>query len=1174
MSNSYRSVRFIEKNGGTKPLLKKCFIFYLMAVTGCSNPTSNHYWSRAENQSSGYVYGEPAGSDHVVYNIPEHVVYELSDAGNRPATTASAPVVRAQTNAIPPSVTAPGQAPMPRSPEHIGSYAQPAVASNYSAPAAPAAPAQAIAAVNANALPELGSQSVMKSEAKAADPVERLQPVGTTEQDLQRQLASYQKTSKDWSDFQNLASSKLTSATSQATKDWFSARHATAELKLSSGERGSRSGSFDLLLPVFDTPENLVYTQVGIRRSNAHTEDYRNTVNLGAGYRRQVDTWLLGANAFYDRDLTGKNDRLGIGAEAWADFVKLSANGYFRISDWKQSPDLQDYLERPANGWDVRAEAYLPSYPQLGGKLIYEQYYGDEVGLFSATQRQKDPSALTLGLTYTPMPILGFGVDYRQGQNGLSESSMRMSLNYQFGVPLSQQLSSDSLKSSRMLANMRYDLVNRNNEIVLDYKKAEKAFLTLPAEVFGTPTSVVSFAVRLAGGQVNNVTWTGTASSFALPYNGSGTATITLPAINATLNTYTLQAIGTDVYGQTVKSNVMNVTVTPFLISLARSKAMATADGSDEVEFTASLLEPNGTARANTDIIWDVSGAATVVSKDAKTNNLGKANLRLVSMSSSTVSVSAREPQGASATAEADFLGDPTSAKIVGLVATPNSIAANGTSTSTLVASVVDKNGSKLGAGIPVTWSATNGTLATASTVTDADSNATVVLTSPTAIGSATVTATAVAGSATANVAFTADVASARILSLVAAPNSIPADGTSTSTLTATIVDGNGNLVGAGVPVSWGTTDGTLSGASSSTDASSKAVITLKSSSNIGAATVTATAAAGQASTPVTFTSTAKVVGVTASPTSITANGSSTSTLVATVEDANGNSIPGVRVSWSTTKGTLSAASSMTDGSSKATIDLTSSTIAGTATITATAAVGSGTVVVTFVADPTTAQVIGVTASPASVVANGTATSTLSATVKDANGNLVENAPVSWSATVGTLAASTSTTGSAGIATVTISSTTAGASIITASAVAGAADGPLTFTPNAPVINGFSVDSNAVYYSGEAYGSDSQSQQGVYQKSNGLTNIFRWSVSNATRFELVDVGPNRIVYSGTGTSYDITGRSSYYGADPSNSSGSGTRRYTLRAYNGATVTSSTIQPSTTQLVCGGSCGGD
>lgn len=42
---------------------------------------------------------------------------------------------------------------------------------------------------------------------------------------------------------------------------------------------------------------------------------------------------------------------------------------------------MKDYDERPANGYDVRAEAYLPGYPQLGGKLMYEHYQGKNVAL-------------------------------------------------------------------------------------------------------------------------------------------------------------------------------------------------------------------------------------------------------------------------------------------------------------------------------------------------------------------------------------------------------------------------------------------------------------------------------------------------------------------------------------------------------------------------------------------------------------------------------------------------------------------------------------------------------------------------------------------------------------------------------------------------------------------------
>ncbi|EPR3746023.1 inverse autotransporter beta domain-containing protein, partial [Escherichia coli] len=74
-------------------------------------------------------------------------------------------------------------------------------------------------------------------------------------------------------------------------------------------------------------------------------------------------------------------------------------------SNWRSAPELDnDYEARPANGWDLRAEGWLPAWPQLGGKLVYEQYYGDEVALFGKDERQNDPHAITAGLSYTPVP--------------------------------------------------------------------------------------------------------------------------------------------------------------------------------------------------------------------------------------------------------------------------------------------------------------------------------------------------------------------------------------------------------------------------------------------------------------------------------------------------------------------------------------------------------------------------------------------------------------------------------------------------------------------------------------------------------------------------------------------------------------------------------------------------
>jgi adhesin/invasin len=125
---------------------------------------------------------------------------------------------------------------------------------------------------------------------------------------------------------------------------------------------------------------------------------------------------MLGANTFLDYDLSRDHARLGFGGEYWRDFLKLGVNTYYRLTNWKDSPALEDYEERPANGWDVRAQYWLPTLPQLGGKLTYEQYYGNEVALFGRDNRQRNPHAITAGVNYTPVPLLTFTAEQRQGK--------------------------------------------------------------------------------------------------------------------------------------------------------------------------------------------------------------------------------------------------------------------------------------------------------------------------------------------------------------------------------------------------------------------------------------------------------------------------------------------------------------------------------------------------------------------------------------------------------------------------------------------------------------------------------------------------------------------------------------------------------------------------------------
>lgn len=300
------------------------------------------------------------------------------------------------------------------------------------------------------------------------------------------------------------------------------------------------------------------------------------------------------------------------------------------------------------------------------------------------------------------------------------------------------------------------------------------------------------------------------------------------------------------------------------------------------------------------------------------------------------------------------------------LVATPTSIPANGTTITTLVATVEDANGNPVPAGIPVSWTTTNGALSNASTVTDAAGKTTVTL-KGTVAGNASVKASAVAGFETADVMLFADNTTAKIVSLVATPASITANGTDSSTLVATLQDAHGNAVTAGASVAWTTSSGTLSGATSTTDASGKASITLKGTV-AGSAAVKATAAVGSQTATVTLVAdnaTAKVVSLVATPTTITANDADNSVLVATVQDAHGNPVPaGVSVAWTTSSGMLSGASSTTDASGKATISLKGTT-AGAASVKASAAAGAATATVTLVADNASAKIVKLVATPA-----------------------------------------------------------------------------------------------------------------------------------------------------------------------------------------------------------------
>ncbi|EJF7618186.1 inverse autotransporter adhesin YeeJ [Escherichia coli] len=392
----------------------------------------------------------------------------------------------------------------------------------------------------------------------------------------------------------NMARGWASSQASGAMTDWLS-RFGTARITLGVDEDFSlKNSQFDFLHPWYETPDNLFFSQ-----HTLHRTDERTQINNGLGWRHFTPTWMSGINFFFDHDLSRYHSRAGIGAEYWRDYLKLSSNGYLRLTNWRSAPELDnDYEARPANGWDVRAEGWLPAWLHLGGKLVYEQYYGDEVALFDKDDRQSNPHAITAGLNYTPFPLMTFSAEQRQGKQGENDTRFAVDFTWQPGSAMQKQLDPNEVAARRSLAGSRYDLVDRNNNIVLEYRKKELVRLTLTDPVTGKSGEVKSLVSSL---QTKYALKGYNVEATALEAAGGKVVTtgkdilVTLPAYRFTSTPETDNTWPIEVTAEDVKGNLSNreqsmvVVQAPTLSQKDSSVSLSTQTLNADSHSTATL---------------------------------------------------------------------------------------------------------------------------------------------------------------------------------------------------------------------------------------------------------------------------------------------------------------------------------------------------------------------------------------------------------------------------------------------------------------------------------------------------------------------------------------------------------------------------------------------------------
>lgn len=350
----------------------------------------------------------------------------------------------------------------------------------------------------------------------------------------------------------------------QQVESWLSP-WGSASIDLQVDNEGGFNGSHgNWFVPLQDNNRYLSWSQLGLTQ-----QDDGLIGNLGVGQRWIAGDWLLGYNTFYDNQMDENLGRAGLGAEAWGEYLRLSANYYQPVSHWDYQTATQQL--RMARGYDVTAQARLPFYQQLGTSVSVEQYFGDNVDLFDTGTGYRNPVAVKFGVNYTPVPLVTLTAEHRQGESGVSQNDLGLKLNYRFGVPLWKQLSASEVAASTSLRGSRYDSPTRNNAPVYEYRqrKTLSVFLaTPPWDLQPGETVALKLQVRSTHG-VRSITWQGDTQTLSLtpPANAQSEEgwTLIMPRWDGSegaTNHWTLTALVEDDKGQRVQSNTIALKLT------------------------------------------------------------------------------------------------------------------------------------------------------------------------------------------------------------------------------------------------------------------------------------------------------------------------------------------------------------------------------------------------------------------------------------------------------------------------------------------------------------------------------------------------------------------------------------------------------------------------------------
>ncbi|EBV7187989.1 hypothetical protein ZL73_22685 [Salmonella enterica subsp. enterica serovar Braenderup] len=600
--------------------------------------------------------------------------------------------------------------------------------------------------------------------------------------------------------YSEAVSSYLNAGMSEQISKWLGS-YGYARINIASGtnqQQGRYSGDF--LLPVFDSENALLFSQIGIREHNDRTY-----ANYGIGIRYFPASYMTGINLFIDRDYTGGNSRLGIGGEYFYDYLKISSNLYKGMTDWHDSTDFNgEWSEKPADGFDVRIDGNLPFFPAVSLKASAEKYYGNNVSVLSRKKLRSHPVIISSGINYTPIPLLTFSLDgSKSGSTSGLQAGIQFSLN--FSHDINWHLTPEKEKGIQINKSEKYNFVNRNNVITMQYKEKKRTpeyriILTVirnnsPAD--GITENIVQAQVidvnyhplpdtKVEWKYENKQEVAVTTSSALTDRNGlayfnlTSTAPLTLP-------------VSVVIGKMTESTDVIFVKQTAKYLNMQLIKNDEVANGEAFNIIKARLTDENHNPVKGMALTWSVPGFIKVREEASVTDNNGEVQTSFSSTVAGGVSVTGRAGE---LTSDIKMNFTPSSGpeikveNILKLIINDGAIA-DGISTNSAAIYLTDKTGIPV-PGEEINLSTTgNAVLSAYKIKTDSHGMAVIYITDKTA---ETVNIAASTGSAKDVIATTSFMAFG-VLSLTGDKSDAAADGQDEIHLTATVRDINGNPV-------------------------------------------------------------------------------------------------------------------------------------------------------------------------------------------------------------------------------------------------------------------------------------------------------------------------------------------------------------------------------------------